>query len=131
MKKDFEREEEIWSEYFRIKNRLMDYDENLRECIGNARMLLRINSRSSRVLIHFAKAQKHVALVLDLALASGAIPPDADKEKLSFITKVAKGEWKGIDDFEKCQEYFRDWYISTKFYTVTKEKPRMLAPHEL
>lgn len=110
---------EIWSEYIRIKNCLMDYDENLREAIGNARMILALGYDSRRVRLHYAKAQKHVGLIMDLAMSAGAIPQNADPDKIKKIEAVAKGDWSSIEDFERVQGYFRDWYRQTRFYDVT------------
>lgn len=126
-----ESDSEIWSEYIRIKHELMDYDSNLREAIGNIRVLMRLNAGAARRKVLFAKAQKHVGMILDIGLSSGAIPLDSETEELSFAEAVSKGEWRGIEDFERCQRFFRNSYIKTKFYSVTKEKPRMLAPHEV
>lgn len=112
---------EIWSEFFRIKNRLMDYDENLRESISNIHMLIKIG-QPQRIAVHYAKAQKHVGLVLDLGLAAGAIPENANQEELKRISAISKGEWKSIGDFDYAQETFRKWYIQTKFYKIIIDK---------
>lgn len=114
-----ESENEIWSEYFRIKNRLIDYDENLRDAVSACRMLQKLGYDSRRYRFHLAKAQKHVALILDLGLACGAIPPDAEEKETKFVEAVAMGAWVGIEDFERCQKHFRAWYIKTKFYNIT------------
>lgn len=126
-----EPDSEIWSEYIRIKHELMDYDCNLREAIGNIRIRMAMNSGRSKMMELFAKAQKHVGMILDLGLSCGAIPSDADKEEINFAEKVSKGNWRSVEDFERCQRFFRNSYIKTKFYSVTREKQRMLAPHEV
>lgn len=113
---------EIWSEFFRIKNRLMDYDENLREAVVNIRMLQTLNMGMSRIKIHTAKAQKHVALVLDLGIACGAIPSNFKEQEMKFVKAVARGERTSVEDFERCQEFFRSAYQHTKFYDVTITK---------
>ena len=117
-----ESDAQIWSEFFRFKNRLMDYDENLRDAISNARMIRKLGLPETRNRVHYAKAQKHVGLVLDLGLASGAIPPDFDKDKLAFARDVAKGKWSKVEDFEECQQTFLAAYQQTKFYNVTVAK---------
>jgi hypothetical protein len=126
-----EQDSEIWSEYIRIKHELMDYDCNLREAIGNIRIRMRMNNGKSKQTELFAKAQKHVGMILDLGLSSGAIPSDSPQEQIEFAEKVSKGQWMGVEDFEKCQLFFRNSYMKTKFYSVTREKPKMLAPHEV
>ena len=70
---------------------------------------------------YFAKAQKHVGLILDLGLSCGAIN-NPDKQDLDFINELSRGNYKGIEDFEKAQELFRKWYIDTKFYNVAIQK---------
>ena len=112
---------EIWSEFFRIKNRLMDYDENLRESISNIHMLMKIG-QSQRLGVHYAKAQKHVGLVLDLGIAAGAIPDNAHKEELERVIAISRGNWKDIKDFDYAQEVFRKWYQQTKFYKISIDK---------
>ena len=124
-------ENEIWSEYARIKHELMDCDKNLRESIANIRTLMSMGYGGQRLRIHFLKAQKHVSLILDIGLSCGAIPDNADKTELAFADSVAKGHYQNVQDFERCQLLFRKSYIETKFYSVTREKPRALAPHEV
>ena len=110
---------EIWSEYFRIKHTLMDYDENLRQAIASARMLMMMGGGSGRSRVHLAKAQKHVALIMDLATSCGAFPPTAyDGEEGGRLVKIAQGNWKGVEDFEYAQTQFRRWYMETRFYNV-------------
>jgi hypothetical protein len=124
-------ESEIWSEYPRIKNEIMDYDANLREAIADIRMLMRMGVGGSRVRLLFAKAQKHVSLILDIARKSRAIPPDSNQQALLFIEGVSKGNWRTIEDFEECQKFFTDSFIKTRLYDITIEKQKMLAPHEV
>lgn len=115
-----ENQSEIWSEYFRIKHTLMDYDENLRQSIASARMLMTVGGGIGRARIHLAKAQKHVGLIMDLATSCGAFPSDAyDGDVGKILVQIARGNWKGIEDFEYAQSQFRRWYMETKFYNVT------------
>lgn len=123
--------EEIYSEYVRVKHELMDYDMNLRDSIGNVRVLMKVNGANSRIRSQLLKAQKHVGMILDVGLSSGAIPPDSDPSMISFVEGVSIGRWRSVEDFERCQKFFRDSYIKTRFYSVTMEKPKMLAPHEV
>jgi hypothetical protein len=125
------REEEIWSEYFRVKNRLMDYDENFDMALANIRMILKMRSGQGRLPIHYAIAQKHLNLILNLGRRCGAIPADANQVQIQFIENILSGQWKGVEDFEKARKYITEWYISTNFYNVTRERSHMLAPHEL
>ena len=114
---------EIYSEFFRIKHRLMDYDENLRDSIANIRMLMALGlAGASRLRVQTAKAQKHVALVLDLGIACGAIRNNGNPEELAHAERVAKGYCLSIDDFERAQKFFRDEYQRAKFYDVTISK---------
>lgn len=115
---DSEIKNEIWSEYFRVKNELMDYDKNFRESLGNIRMLLNMGYTPKRCMQHFGKAQKLVGYILDLGLKCGAIPDTADKEKLNKMQQIATGEQIDIKSLENVQIWFRDWCIETRFYNV-------------
>lgn len=116
-----EEQTEIWSEYFRIKNRLMDYDENLRDSISTIRMLMSLGKSHGYMIKYFAKAQKHVGLIFDLGLSCGAIN-NPSNEDINYINGIARGKWKSVEDFEKAQELFRKWYIETRFYNVSVQK---------
>lgn len=112
---------EIWSEFFRAKNRLMDYDENFQESIAVIRMLMKHGANYRKLQDHYAKAHRHVVLIYDLGLKTGAINPK-DTEEQAVIEKICRGEWKDITDFEKAQVIFRKWFTETKLYNVTVQQ---------
>lgn len=118
-----EYESEIWSEYFRVKNTLMDYDENLRNAISNLHMFFKYGMKGGgKVSSQYLKAQKHVGMILDLALVCGAFPQKADTKAVERIQTIARGGWKNIDDFDFAQQQFRTWYQETGFYRITITK---------
>lgn len=121
-----DRQEEIWSEYSRTKHELMDAYSTFLSSLSN--ILLR-DANTSKT--NFLTCQKQVFIIYNRGLSSGAIPFDADPETLFFLENVGMGNWKGASDFIKCNRLFVRFFVQTKFYTVSQEKPRMLAPHEL
>lgn len=113
--------EEIWSNFFQIKTKLMDYNENLNDSLAIGRMLIRsgYSTDSKSFKDNMAKAHRHAYLVFNLGLSSMAIPKTANKEELDKIRNIVKGEWSKIEDLEYCQEKYIEWFRESGLYDVT------------
>jgi len=111
----------IWSNYFLVKNKLMDYNENFNDAIALGRMMLKAGflKESKAYKDQMSKAHRHVGLVFNLGMNCLAIPKNADIEDIKRIRSICKGEWKGIEDFEYCQERFTEWFRITGLYDIT------------
>lgn len=113
--------DEIWSNYFQIKTKLMDYNENLNDSLAIGRMLLRsgYNIDSKAFKDNMAKAHRHAYLVFNLGLSSMAIPKTAKQEEIDKIRKIVKGDWKKIEELEYCLEKYIQWFRESGLYDVT------------
>jgi hypothetical protein len=123
--------EEIWSEYFRIKNTLMDNDQNFHNALGTAHMLIKQgkNPRSPTVMTQLFQCQREAGKILHLGIKSCAFKKVPDKER-ERIKMISRGDWKTITDFEWCEERFDQWFEDSRFFDINIKKERMKAPHE-
>jgi hypothetical protein len=121
-------EEEIWSEFFRTKNTLMDHYSNFSSALGMTRILMR-KKREKDIEEQLGRCQFQVGELIRLGTKSYAFKnvPQADKERMK---NIAKGQWKTIDDFEWCEDKFDEWFMQTRFFDINIKKERMKAPHE-
>lgn len=114
---------EVITEYYRIKHELIDLDKNLREAIANIRVRMTLGYTQTSMKLLFARAQKHILMILDLAISCCIIPVNEQtKSDIDKIKNIGFGKYKGISDFEFAQEFFRSHYINTHFYDVTVPK---------
>lgn len=131
MEENDEYEEEIWSEYFRIKNTLMDNDQNFHNALGTAHMLLRNGKpiSSKAVQVQLSQCQREVGKILHLGLKSSAFKK-VPAEEVEKIKKISRGEWKSIKDFEYCEDKFDSWFQESRFFDINIKTAKMKAPHE-
>jgi predicted metal-dependent TIM-barrel fold hydrolase len=125
-----EDKDEIWSNFFLVKNKLMDYNENFNDAVAVGRMMLKAGYQpeSKAFKEQMARAHRHVILVFNLAMNSLAIPKEAKQEEIDKIIRICKGNWNKIDDFEYCQDRFREWFRTTGLYDITVKIRRDRTP---
>ena len=113
-------ENEVWSEYARIKHMLLDYDQNFREALSAAYMLRKMG-RNSQMTVMMLKAQRHVALIYDLGISASAFP-EVSKEDDDKMMAIITGQYRGLEPLQWAQNKFREWYRKTGFYNIAIAK---------
>lgn len=131
MEEDNDLQEEIWSEYFRIKNTLMDNVFNFSNALGAAHMLIKRGKpfTSKPVMEQLFQCQREVGKILFLGIISKAFKEVSEPDK-TRMKAISQGTWKTISDFDWCEERFEKWFSDSRFFDINIKKERMKAPHE-
>jgi hypothetical protein len=131
-KMDEDKEEEIWSEYFRIKNELHDEYKTLLKAMSAAYLHLseKKGTGHHRVMEHLRTAQRQIYTIITDGIDCKAFK-SVSKEDEEKITRIGMGFWKRIEELEWCKNQFSKWFRESNFFDVNIKRDRMKAPHEL
>lgn len=108
----------VYSEYFRVKNQLMDYDGTFLESLSLLYVLINQNkARTSQYQIAFMRACRQVFMAFNYASRCGAIPKNIDAQDRERIKNIGQGK-ASLADLEWCSDKFNNWYSETGFFNI-------------
>jgi len=132
-------DKEIWSEFFRIKNHIMDVHKTFVEAVNNLRSYYDKNQgNTSRARDHRLTATNQMEILYDLCQASNAIPIPAketkdnkkDEERLLLLQQhkdiqrilLMNRFLIEIQYLIYAKKIFTNWFMTTGFFNITISK---------
>lgn len=108
-------EYEIWAEYFRVKNELMDLWDQYIESISNMRLLVRMKKGEKRISLHRMTAEKSLMLLYNKGVPAGAIKPSDE-----FEQAIKHPEQMDVDKYFALADIIRQQLCEVGLYNITK-----------
>jgi hypothetical protein len=112
----------------------MDVHQTFLEAFNDMRVLSSLGrNRSSKYGVHQLTALKQLDILFDIGCSARAFPLyDDDVKNHDFVVGLLGGDWNKVSfiDLSDAKTIVRDWFITSGFYDISKEKPKVWSPSE-
>lgn len=117
---------EIWSDYFRIKNEIMDRHITFLSSVSLLGVLkAQGHEETTKFGITRLAALRQLEELYDLACSSGAFPLEDGNHDL--IVEVIDSDWKKVtlSDLRKIKRVIRVWVTDSGYYDIRVQKQKV------